>query len=195
MVPLEWVNLQWNFPQLGFKLPASHKGSGRFLWTRTTLGLFVESFKHFILLQYARKSGERLFCRDEQSHAPAVCDMQQASHLEGNGEPHEHGLHASSESHAVLGPVCSQTAIFFQKMMSPVENHIHVNASRKGSSGWKGWRAPRGQQMHMACSRTTRVVFSSCEPWFCHQCVWGLVDVLFVECLQFCLTAGNAGKC
>lgn len=64
MVPLEWVNLQWNFPQLGFKSPASHKGSGRFLWTRTTLGLFVESFKHFILLQYARKSGERLFCRE-----------------------------------------------------------------------------------------------------------------------------------
>lgn len=57
---LEWVNFQWSFPRLGFKSSASCRGSGTFLWSRTALGIFVESFTLFILFQSARRSRETL---------------------------------------------------------------------------------------------------------------------------------------
>lgn len=70
---------------------------------------FLWKVLHFSSYFSLQGEVERLFCRKEQSQTPAVCDMQWASHLEGNGEPHEHGLHACPESHAVLGPAYSQT--------------------------------------------------------------------------------------
>lgn len=57
---LEWVNFQWSFPWLGSKSSASCRGSGMFLWSRTALRIFVESFTLFILFQSARRSRETL---------------------------------------------------------------------------------------------------------------------------------------
>lgn len=129
--------------QLGLKHPASHRGSGQVLWSRTASGLSVESFELSFLLLSARRSRETLL-QERAIWLPS-------SLWHAVSIPFWRKWWASLTWSPCLSWITYSPGVclypntkFFQKMISPVENHMHVNQSRKGSSGWKQWRAPHG---------------------------------------------------